>query len=581
MNKPHQRGVGRAPSICSHAPSQGRLWRGLLHLLAVSLVAAVSNVTASCGSVVSKLPQPNLPTAVASNTQEFAGVQVCSRCHSANDTVMRDRKGRDVSPIGEWQISMMALAARDPYFLAAMAREQRTRPAQRAAIDDLCLRCHAPVGHAAARLAGQQLALADLLNNPATFAALAREGVTCVGCHAALADGLGEPSSFTGKLSLRTDRVVFGLVAALMAAAMEQMIQMRAERGAHMGRSALCGSCHTVELPGVAGDKILEQGTYLEWRASGFSTEQAAPTSYAAECQTCHMPTTDQDGDAFSTAMSTRPIDAPLRSPYARHALVGGSAYLLQSLAPFAAWLGAGVSAADLQSAALRSAALLRSAAKLSMEVAGSADAHGPIDVAIRVENLTGHKLPTGYPSRRMWLHVQAFDRRGQLVFESGAHHQGRIVGVDGRSETVVPDVGRLTAGGPPSIWQAVPVGADARVTHLQLGVAKFVKDNRILPLGWRSADADPRLAPIGVANVAQHQPGAATVRVALPGSAVGVSAELLYQAIPPATIASYDPSSDALAARFRMITAPPPIPTVMAVAKLALALRIGAHPAR
>ena len=538
-------------------------------------------MTAGCGSAVSKIPQANLPTAVAANTQEFAGVQVCSRCHSANATIMRDSKGRDVSPIGEWQVSMMGLAARDPYFLAALAREQRTRPAQREAIDDLCLRCHAPVGHAAARLAGQRLALADLLNSPTTFAALAREGVTCVGCHAAKPDGLGEPASFNGKLSLRTDRVVFGLLAAPMIAAMEQMIQMRAERGAHMGRSALCGSCHTVEVPGVAGDQILEQGTYLEWRASGFSTELAAPTSYAAECQACHMPATDQDGDAFSTAMSTRPTIAPLRSPYARHALVGGSAYLLQSLAPFAAWLGAGVSAADLQSAALRSTTLLQSAAKLSIEVADAADARGAINVAIRVENLTGHKLPTGYPSRRMWLHVQALDRRGRIVFESGAHRDGHIVGVDGHGETVVPDVARVTAGGPPSIWQAVPVGADARVTHLQLGVAKFAKDNRILPLGWRSADADPRLTPIGVANAAQHQAGAATVRVILPDTAVMITAELLYQAIPPATIASYDPSSDPLAARFRMITAAPPIPTVMAVAKLEMALRIGAHAAR
>ena len=550
--------------------------RGLLRLVGLCLVAAVGHVGGSCGAVVRQVPQADLPTAVAVNTSEFAGVQVCTRCHSANATSMRDRKGRDVSPIGEWQVSMMGLAARDPYFLAALAREQRNRPAQRDAIDDLCLRCHAPVGHAAARLAGQRLALADLLDNPAPYAELAREGVTCVGCHAALPDGLGARSSFNGGLVLRTDRVVFGMLVAPMIAAMEQMIQMRAVRGAHIGSSKLCGSCHTVVVPGIGGDEVLEQGTYLEWRASGFSTEAEVPTSYAAECQQCHMPTTDQDGQAFSTAMSTRPTMAPLRSPYARHALVGGSAYLLESLAPFASWLGAGVTAEDLRSAASRSAALLRSAAKLSMVVAATNDSPRAIEVVIRVDNLTGHKLPTGYPSRRMWLHVQALDHRGRVVFESGAHRDGVIAGVDASGESVVPDVARLTAGGPPSIWQAVPVSADARVTHLQLGVAKFVKDNRILPMGWRSADADPRLAPIGVANVAQHGAGAATVHVALPRSAVQVTAALLYQAIPPATIASYDPGSDALAARFRLITATPPVPTVMAVTKLDIAVRRG-----
>src|SRR6202022_613862 len=37
------------------------------------------------------------------------------------------------------------------------------------------------------------------------------------------------------------------------------------------------------------------------------------------------------------------------------------------------------------------------------------------------VENLSGHKLPTAYPSRRVWLHVAVRDRNGQGVFESGA----------------------------------------------------------------------------------------------------------------------------------------------------------------
>ena len=45
----------------------------------------------------------------------------------------------------------------------------------------------------------------------------------------------------------------------------------------------------------------------------------------------------------------------------------------------------------------------------------------GRLVVDVTVRNLTGHKLPTAYPSRRVWLHVTVRDRDGRVVFESGA----------------------------------------------------------------------------------------------------------------------------------------------------------------
>ena len=48
------------------------------------------------------------------------------------------------------------------------------------------------------------------------------------------------------------------------------------------------------------------------------------------------------------------------------------------------------------------------------------------------VQNLTGHKLPTAYPSRRAWLHFVVRDNSGQVVFESGKlRRDGSIVGND------------------------------------------------------------------------------------------------------------------------------------------------------
>jgi hypothetical protein len=52
--------------------------------------------------------------------------------------------------------------------------------------------------------------------------------------------------------------------------------------------------------------------------------------------------------------------------------------------------------------------------------------------VTQHVENLSGHKFPTAFPSRRAWLHFTVHDHGGRVVFESGAlRPDGSIVGND------------------------------------------------------------------------------------------------------------------------------------------------------
>ena len=45
-----------------------------------------------------------------------------------------------------------------------------------------------------------------------------------------------------------------------------------------------------------------------------------------------------------------------------------------------------------------------------SLDVAQSISPEGRLLVDVTVRNLTGHKLPTAYPSRRAWLHVTVRD---------------------------------------------------------------------------------------------------------------------------------------------------------------------------
>src|SRR5204863_1288491 len=67
-----------------------------------------------------------------------------------------------------------------------------------------------------------------------------------------------------------------------------------------------------------------------------------------------------------------------------------------------------------------------------TISITRAASAAGNVELELDIRNLTGHKLPSGYPSRRAWLHVTLRDATGRVVFESGAiAPDGRIAGND------------------------------------------------------------------------------------------------------------------------------------------------------
>jgi len=526
-----------------------------VRLLALALVACSSPAAAPTP------PRPlhqlaALPPQQPIDTEHFTGVVVCVRCHTAGDTAMRDAAGRDISPVIDTQSSMMALSARDPYFLAALRRELVANPAGKATIEPLCLRCHAPVGFAESPAIG----LADVEAATTPVAVLARDGVGCLGCHALAPDGLGEPETFTGRAALRTDRVTFGALAAPLGEAMVTMSKTTPIHAAHVTESLLCASCHTVIVRALdasgspTGDELAEQATFLEWRDSDFAPSMRIDQP----CQSCHMPA------GADTPFSTRPPDAPSRPGYRRHTLRGGNAYLLERLSHATDWLDAPAHADELAAAAADTREFLRTAAKLEVT-----HAHAAGEWHVVVKNLTGHKLPTGFPTRRMWLHVVGKDVRGRVVFESGGTRDGALVDGTGKrldpAGTLLPHRNRIAAGDQVAMWEAVPVDARGAPTHLLLGAARFGKDDRILPAGWRADRPDAaRTHAIGVDGDTEFRPGEAGVTVVVPASTATVTFELDYQSIPPETIESYDVRHPE-AARFVGLVAVRPVPEVLA----------------
>lgn len=471
---------------------------------------------AACGAddpVPEVEPLAPLPPPAPAMTERFTDAEACAQCHLVPDgaPALHDATGANVSPVLLWRASMMALAARDPYYLAVFAEELERAPDRRTEIEALCTRCHAPAGN---EELGGALGFDELTAGDSPAARLGRGGVTCSLCHQIDPANLGAERSFSGGFAVGYGRQMFGPYLNPLTDPMQQFVRFTPTRGAHIGSAELCGTCHTVVVPGVAGD-ILEQATYLEWRASSYAADRP--------CQVCHVPTTDDTGRGITTPIAGFPTGLGARTPFGRHLFIGGNAYMLTLMADAIDWLGAGVDAAELLANAARSEAHLRTAAELAI---ARVDAGA---FTVQVINRTGHKLPTGYPSRRMWLHVRV-EAAGAVIFESGA---------PGTLPARSPHFDDIRTPGDAPVWEAVLVDAVGEPTHRTLDARRFAKDNRILPEGFAPSGQDrTRLEPVGVINDPSFVPGrdAVTYRVAVPAGAT-VTAELLYQTLRPETI--------------------------------------------
>src|SRR5687767_5242997 len=107
------------------------------------------------------------------------------------------------------------------------------------------------------------------------------------------------------------------------------------------------------------------------------------------------------------------------REGIARHDFRGGNVFMLRMLNRYRDELAVQAEPSELDAAARTAAEHLRTSATLALHVepAGS----GRLRIAVNVANLTGHKLPTAYPSRRVWIWLTVRDSGGRTIFESGA----------------------------------------------------------------------------------------------------------------------------------------------------------------
>jgi hypothetical protein len=428
-------------------------------------------------------------------TMHFQTSANCLACHNS----LTAASGEDVSIGSAWRGSIMANSSRDPYWQASVRRETLDHPARASAIEDECATCHMPMARTLARSRGAEgQVFAHLRVGKANSETdrLAADGVSCALCHQISPDGLGTPESFTGgfliRPAMRAGATMFGPfpVDAGRTRLMHSATGVTPAQGSHIQESALCATCHTLytKALGPGGEvvgSLPEQVPYLEWQHSSYRDERS--------CQSCHMPEVSHPTAVASVLGEPRP-------GLSRHTFAGGNFFMLRMLNRYRSALGVEALPEELEANTLATTLQLQSSsATITATAARNADAILVIDVF--VSNLTGHKFPTGYPSRRSWLHVSVHDQTGRVLFESGAiQPSGAIAGNDNDAEGAKyePHYDEIRLPDQVQIYESMMVDGGGSVTTGLLKGTRFVKDNRLLPRGFDKRAAAPDIAVRG-----------------------------------------------------------------------------------
>jgi hypothetical protein len=459
----------------------------------------------------------------------------CVACHNGLSTPT----GEDISIGVDWRTSMMANSGRDPYWISGVRRETIDHPMAAAAIQDECTICHMPMMRYESKLIGREGEAFVHFPPGQNWRAdsLAEDGVSCSVCHQITGEGLGTRASFVGGFKIDTtkppdERHEYGPfdIDKGHTIIMRSSSTFQPTEGKQVIRSSeLCATCHTLltkalDARGRVIGELPEQVPYQEWLHSNYKD--------ATSCQDCHMPKVQEDVPITS-------VLGDLRPGFSRHIFVGGNFFIQRVLNRYRNDLGISAPPEDFDSAASRTIAHLQSEAA-QIAIKSLEIRNGRLEAEISIENLAGHKLPTAYPSRRVWLHVTVRDHQGKALFESGAlRPDGSIVGNDNDIDAThfEPHYTEITRPDQVEIYEAILADLAGKVTTGLLTGLRFIKDNRLLPHGFDKRTADKDVAVHGEAETdPDFTGGGDTVRYSVAVNAGAapyqVEAELWYQPI-------------------------------------------------
>ena len=402
----------------------------------------------------------------------FATSGLCENCHSTdnNGVAMLDANGNDVSMYTKWQATMMANSAKDPFWRAKVSHETLVNPQHAESLETKCTSCHAPLGNYKARLLGaEHYSIAEMVND--TFGL---DGVSCGACHHIADENLGD--QFSGEITYDTSRIAYGPHLFPFEQSMLNFVGFLPAYGEHVLDAGMCASCHTlvtesVDLDGnPTGQSFVEQATYHEWLNSRYNTEDVS-------CQACHMPVLEE-----SVIIAANGPNLSGRMPYGVHELVGANTFMLELMKEHRDTLGINATLENYDSIIAATYKILQQQSITSdLEYLSTID-----DTAyfkVNIQNLAGHKFPSGYPSRRAFVEFQVRDDSNNTIFHSGQVDSDYAV-MD-QDDPFEPHYDEITADDQVQIYELVTGDVNGDFSTVLERAFSGLKDNRLVPQGF------------------------------------------------------------------------------------------------
>jgi hypothetical protein len=342
----------------------------------------------------------------------------------------------------------------------------------------------------------------------------------------------------------------------------------------------------------------VEQATYLEWLNSAYENEFNADNPEAKTCQDCHMKRDYHNDrlnvhlDRIQTRMAAvqdssypeaentadeKELEIRERTEgYARHNFRGLNVFLLEMFNQFDDVLG--VRKYDFMTGSTEDIPhavddFVRQAKSETAEIAVDARvADGELVASVEVTNKAGHRFPSGVGFRRAFLEFLVIERaarsgdKDRIVWSSGRTNELGVLVDDAGAplpceffaddpstdkQAFQPHHEVISSPQHVQIYETLLWSTQHRFTTSFIHGCEVVKDNRLLPRGWRAEGPDPALTgeflratypcPTTLKDP-RYANGSGTdeitYRVKLPPtvdtSRVTVQATLFYQAIPP-----------------------------------------------